>query len=219
MNLRRLRSGLQFVLLLSVFSSLAVQNGYSSNTPTTLTASQQPDFGITASPSQVSVGKTVVADYFANYSLEVKPNTLDVRVNGCGNYTVSVSSVSVLEQEVNLTVFAFQQTLPQNVSFRFLQNPIDLAKWENASTVLHACAGPNAPVGNYTLQITGYPGCRTSLVWDSYLCPLGAVTEVTLQLESSKISVPELSTQAGMVLAAVLALAAITFRRRRQPNA
>ena len=90
-----------------------------------------PDFGMTVSPSQVSIP-----------------------LGQCGNFTITVTSMYGFNSPVNLTLSG----VPEHVSHQFSSNPITPPPNGMASSTLKICVASNTAPGSYTVTVTGTSG-------------------------------------------------------------
>lgn len=86
-----------------------------------------------------------------DFALNASPTLLILNQSTCGNISVSVRGLGAFNSPVNLTVSG----LPEHVTYQMIPNPVTPPIGGTAFSTLRVCTDSSAPVGNYTITLTG----------------------------------------------------------------
>jgi hypothetical protein len=113
--------------------------------------------GTTTSGPTLTHSTTLTIVVSPDFTISASGSPLTVKRKGSGSYAVKITVSNGISSSVTLSVSG----LPSRTSASFSPNPVTTSTTSGSST-LTIKPGPSAPVGSYTLTITGTNGSFTS---------------------------------------------------------
>ena len=125
-----------------------------------------------------------------DFGISVTPSALSVTQGGSASTTVTVSSVAGFSSATNLSVSG----LPAGVTASFSPNPVTPPAGGNATSTLTFSAGAAPATGTFTVAVTGTSGTLTHSTTVDLSVSSGQTPDFTLSLMPTSQTIPRGST-------------------------